>query len=342
MQWWSGWKFAALDHGTYCISCHTALPYALARPGLGAALGEKGPGATELKLLNDVRLRVRLWRQANPYYTDQDLGAGKADQSRGTEAILNALVLVWNDARTGRLSDDARTALDNMWALQHVSGTDRGAWSWLDLNTAPWEVADAQYYGAALAALATGAAPESYRALPQVQEHLELLSEYLTRNFPTESLHHRLVLTWASIRLPGLLDADRRQSIIEAAVRAQNPDGGWSLSALIAPSSKSELLLDSASDGYATGLVTLVLEQAALPQQNAAVHRGLNWLVLNQRGHGGVWMRGQESFWIAQSLNEWRNPWSNVGRFMSDAATAYAVLALTESGHGESYATALH
>ena len=28
--WWSEWSGAARDHGTYCISCHTTLPYAIA------------------------------------------------------------------------------------------------------------------------------------------------------------------------------------------------------------------------------------------------------------------------------------------------------------------------
>src|SRR6185295_13386636 len=33
-DWWMGWQGAARDHGTFCVSCHTALPYALARPAL--------------------------------------------------------------------------------------------------------------------------------------------------------------------------------------------------------------------------------------------------------------------------------------------------------------------
>src|SRR5215831_19084727 len=38
MEWWSGWKGSARDHGTFCFSCHTAVPYALARPALSATL----------------------------------------------------------------------------------------------------------------------------------------------------------------------------------------------------------------------------------------------------------------------------------------------------------------
>src|SRR5580692_12541184 len=32
--WWMGWQGASRDHQTFCISCHTALPYALSRPAL--------------------------------------------------------------------------------------------------------------------------------------------------------------------------------------------------------------------------------------------------------------------------------------------------------------------
>ena len=31
---WSVWPNAQRDRGTFCISCHTTLPYALARPEL--------------------------------------------------------------------------------------------------------------------------------------------------------------------------------------------------------------------------------------------------------------------------------------------------------------------
>lgn len=330
MVWWASWKNSARDHDTFCVSCHTAVPYALARPELSATLAEKD-AAPERQLMDDVRRRVRLWDETSPFYPDQYVGPGKTAQSRGTEAVLSALMLAWDDARTGRLSTDTATAFDHMWAEQHTSGQDSGAWSWLDFDLAPWEDSDARYYGAALAALAVGIAPENYQSRPQVQAHLQLLRDYLAQHYAAQSLHHRLILLWASTKLPGLMDAAERQSLISETLRAQNWDGGWSLSALIARSGRrTGFLGNQDSDGYATGLVTLLLEQTATPGAASQVQRGLIWLASNQERHGGAWIVGQKGFWVASSLNKTRMPWTNVGRFMSDAATAYAVLALTE------------
>src|SRR5580693_371446 len=49
--WWMGWQRAARDHETFCVSCHTAVPYAMSRPSLRKSLGEEGPSANERKLL---------------------------------------------------------------------------------------------------------------------------------------------------------------------------------------------------------------------------------------------------------------------------------------------------
>jgi squalene-hopene/tetraprenyl-beta-curcumene cyclase len=331
MQWWIGWKNSARDHDTFCFSCHTAVPYAMARPALRATLGEAALPAPAQQLMGDVRRRVRLWGETSPFYPDQYVGPGKSAESLGTEAVLSALMLAWDDARTGRLSADTLMAFDHMWVEQQTSGDGAGSWSWLDFDLSPWESAavDARYYGAALAAMAVGVAPENYQSRPQIQNSLQLLRDYLAREYPTQSLHHRLILLWASTRLPGVLDSERRQSLLAEVLRAQNADGGWSLSALMAKSGHSKLSYPE-SDGYATGLVTLILNQTAMPAAAPQAQRGLTWLMRNQQGHGGSWVRGQEGFWVGRSLNKWRAPWSNVGRFMSDAATAYAVLALTE------------
>jgi squalene-hopene/tetraprenyl-beta-curcumene cyclase len=342
MEWWIGWKNSARDHGTFCFSCHTTVPYALARPALRATLAEEAPPAPERELMDDVRRRVRLWNETSPFYSDQYVGPGKSAESRGTEAVLSALMLAWDDAGTGHLSTETILAFDHMWAEQHASGDDAGAWSWLDFDLSPWEATDAQYYGAALAAMAVGVAPERYQSRPQIQEQLQRLRDYLARRYRAQSLHDRLILLWASTKLPGLLDPADRQSLIGEVVRAQNPDGGWSLSVLVTTSRNGNALLrDPNSDGYATGLVTLLLRDTAMPGATSQVQRGLNWLVRNQQGHGGSWMRDQKGLWVARSLNKWRVPWSNVGRFMSDAATAYAVLALTEPSNAEPSTAAL-
>jgi len=336
MEWWSTWKGSARDHGTFCLSCHTAVPYALARPALRATLAEPAAAAPERQLTDDVRRRVRLWDETSPLYTDRNEGPGKGAEGRGTEAVLNALLLAWGDAHSKRLSADTVTAFDHMWAEQHASGDSVGAWSWADSDLSPWEDSDAPYYGAALAALAVGIAPESYQSRPEIQAPLQLLRNYLLRKYPAQSLHNRLILLWAGTKLPGLLDAEQRQSLIAQVLGVENPDGGWSLSTLVRKSGKGNTLLtDPDSDGYATGLVTVVLEQAAMPVAAPEVRRSLAWLARNQQGYIGSWIGGQEGFWIARSLNKWRNPWSNVGRFMSDAATAYAVLALTEPSQAE-------
>jgi squalene-hopene/tetraprenyl-beta-curcumene cyclase len=335
MEWWIGWKNSARDHGTFCFSCHTAVPYALARPELRTMLAESADAAPRRQLMEDVRRRVRLWDETSPFYTDQYVAPGKSAESRGTEAVLSALMLASDDTRTGRLSADTGFAFDHMWAQQLKSGDGAGAWPWLDFDLSPWESAavDARYYGAALAAMAVGAVP-GYQSRPQIQGSLQLLRDYLAREYPAQPLHHRLILLWASTKLPGLLEAGRRQSLVAEVLRAQNPDGGWSLSALMAKSGEGEGH-DADSDGYATGLVTLVLGQTAMPGAAAPEQRGLTWLVRNQQVHGASWILGLDGFWVARSPNKWRSPWSDVGRFMSDAATAYAVLALTEQYKAE-------
>ena len=82
MDWWMSWPGAARDHQTFCISCHTVLPYALSRSALREALGQQAPAAAERRVLDNVIRRVHLWNEAKPFYGEH-VGPHKAVQSRG-------------------------------------------------------------------------------------------------------------------------------------------------------------------------------------------------------------------------------------------------------------------
>ena len=331
-SWWMSWPPAALAHGAFCISCHTAAPYALARPTLRAALGEKAPSANERRLLESVTQRVRMWNEVTPFYTESS-GPNKTLQSRGTESIFNALILASADSPHSKLIDDTRAAFDHMWALQEKTGDRQGAWPWLDFGNEPFEASDSCFYGASLAAVAVGTAPENYRATPGIQNNLKLLGDYLRREYAGQPLIHQVVSLWASTKWPGLLAPAQQKSIIENVLGKQQSDGGWGLSSVgwtwrgsslrsfVKLIRSNDTPLAGKSDGYATGLIVFVLGQAGVPQRDTHLQRGRSWLVRNQNQTEGLWP--------GYSLVNRRDPSSGTGRFMNDAATAYAVLALT-------------
>jgi squalene-hopene/tetraprenyl-beta-curcumene cyclase len=321
--WWQNWPNAARDHDTFCVSCHTAVPYAIARSVLRTTLHESGPSEPERKLIDNVTKRVRMWRDIEPFYPDQLRGLPKTSESRGAESVMNALILASRDAQTGSLSDDARLALDNMWALQFKTGEQNGAWAWLNFTYQPWESADSPLFGASLAAVAIGTAPGGYSSTPAIQDRLKALREYLHKGAETPNLFNRAMLLWGSSKLGGVLSAAERQASIDALIAKQQPDGGWS-TATLAPNYKRQdgSALDMNSDGYATAVIAFVLQQADVPRSQSNVARGLTWLNQHQDRTDGRW--------IASSLNKNRDPQSDPGKFMSDAATAFAVLALTE------------
>jgi squalene-hopene/tetraprenyl-beta-curcumene cyclase len=294
-EWWSTWPNAQRDRGTFCISCHTTLPYALARPELRAPLGERQPSSAESKILDNLLTRARNWREIEPFYPDQTRGIPKTSESRAIEAVMNALVLSRRDARAGHLSDDTRTALDVMWSLQMKTGPNNGAWTWLNFNYEPWESPNSPYFGASLAAVAVGSAPDGYAASPEVQDRVKALRGYFARA------------------------SEQRKGTIDAAFGAQQVDGGWNTSSLGNYQRGDNTPNATGSDGYATALACLALQ--AVGVEDPRIARGLDWLRRNQDRATGRW--------TATSVNKARDPESDPGKFMDDAATAYAVLALT-------------
>src|SRR5438874_803944 len=75
-----------------CISCHTNVPYLMARPALRKALGEKEPTQYEISLLESLRSRL-----------DKKEPNG---ESLGVESIMAALFLA------------TPAAYERMWGLQ--------------------------------------------------------------------------------------------------------------------------------------------------------------------------------------------------------------------------------
>ena len=197
-----------------------------------------------------------------------------------------------------------------------------GAWAWLNFHYEPWESTESAYYGAALAALAVGTAPGAYASAPEIQEPLQSLRDYLRLGIERQGLFNQLTVVWASTTLPGLLTPVERQAILDTAVSRQKADGGWSMSSLGAWPRVDGSAPDTDSDGYATGFVAVVLRQADAARSAAHETKAIAWLVQHQDPATGRW-------WTA-SLNKARDPASDAGKFMSDAATAYAVLALIE------------
>jgi squalene-hopene/tetraprenyl-beta-curcumene cyclase len=305
MEWWMTWKTAARDHETFCVSCHTVAPYAVGRAALRTALGEQEPSAAERKLIDNVTKRVRMWKEVEPYYPDATRGVPKTSESRGTEAIFNALVL------KRYRSPDLPQALDNMWAEQVRDGDAKGAFPWLQFHNSPWE-GDSQYYGAALAAIVVG---------NDASGRARQLADYLVRERDKQVLANRLMLLWASTEMTGLLTPAQRDAIVTEVFSKQQADGGFSLSAMVEGWKRNDnSAQETKSDGYATGLAAFVLQRTGMHRDRAELQRALAWLEHNQQTADGRW--------LAYSLNKQRDLASDVGKFMSDAATAYAVLAL--------------
>src|SRR5208283_3336683 len=111
----------------------------------------------------------------------------------------------------------------------------------------------------------------------------KLLREYLVRERESQILINRVILLWASTKVPGLLTPAQQKSIMDEALSKQQADGGFSLSSFVGGwKRKDNTPLETKSDGYATGAVTFSLQQAGMKRDQPQLKRGLTWLMLNQ------------------------------------------------------------
>jgi squalene-hopene/tetraprenyl-beta-curcumene cyclase len=314
---WFAWP-TANSSGAPCVSCHTGVTYLFARPALRRAAGEKERTPFEKGLVDSLRSRVAKKTAAEIAPRSKE---PNASQSLGVETVLAALFLAREDAGSGKLGPDAQLAFDRLWALQLREGTNRGAWNWFSLNLDPWEMPESPFYGASLAAMAVGSAPESYRKLPEVKERVAELVTYLGREQESQPLHNRAMLLWAASVLPEAASKAVRRSIAEAIWQKQQSDGGWTIESLgpWQPHPNAPAV-EPGSNSYATALMAFVVQQAGAGRSHAGLKRALDWLRTRQDAQAG--------YWPAASMNKEYQADSMMVRFMQDAATAYATMAL--------------
>ena len=278
-----------------CGSCHAGWPYMMSR----AVLKDAPASPALAEILRFFETRIANWD------TDEKTAKPAHHEIVGTSAAL----AIHDAQTTGKLRSITRQALDRMWTLQRQDG----AWNWSLHDLPPFELDD--YYGAVMAAVGVGHAPENYAHGDSARPGVEKLRGYFKSTAPP-SLHHKTWLLWASVKLDGLLSAEEQLATTKELLALQRSDGGWSLESLGKGwmGRKGEPANpDAPSDGYGTGLVVYVLRQAGVPAGNEAIQRGKTWLASNQRSSGR---------WFTRSLNGTRQ------HYISDTATAFAVLAL--------------
>lgn len=272
-----------------CITCHTNMPYLTARPLLPGDAG---------------------WKEVRQFL-EADVAKWEAgEKARGDAYVVaTAFALAFSDAKTtGKLHPRTRAALDRMWAIQRATGE----WNWLKCDWPPLEHDD--YYGATLAALAVGMAPEGYAKTDAARAGLEKLRAYFKKT-PPPDLHHKAMLLWASTVVDGLMTADEQKAAVAELRARQHADGGWGLPSLgnYKPRDKTDNDPNAPSDGYGTGFVVYVLRQAGVPADDTAVKKGVAWIKGNQRASGR---------WFTRSLN------NDKTHYIANAGTAFCVLAL--------------
>lgn len=274
-----------------CFSCHTNYAYLYARPAVSA----QAPAHAEVRQALEDMVMQR-WPKLKPRWD--------------AEVVTSAAALAYNDAATtGKLHPVTRTALDRMWTVQQADG----GWRWLKCEWPPMELDD--HYGATLAAVAVGVAPEGYAKTPEAQKGMVKLRRYFKDN-PPLNVHHRAMLLWAASYTPDLIPEKRRQAYAKELLALQHGDGGWSAASLgqyVRDDGKTQE--PDVSDGYGTGFVVFVLRRAGLPSDHPAVQRGQAWLRAHQRESGR---------WFARSL------YRDNKHYLTHAATAFAVMALAE------------
>jgi squalene-hopene/tetraprenyl-beta-curcumene cyclase len=282
---------AAADWGQNrkCFTCHTNYSYLLVRP----ALKDDSPVQADVRRQLEELVEER-WQKEGPRWD--------------AEVVMSAAVLAVHDANTtGKLHDTTKKALARMWTVQK----EDGGFAWIKCDWPPMESDD--YFGATMALIGVGAAPENYRDTAEAKAGIERLKNYLAAN-PPPSLHHKLMLLWAASYLDGVVPAGERKTWLTELSELQHADGGWSLASLGDWKRADDTPQDTkTSDGYASGLAVVILRRSGAAASDERITRAISWLKANQRDSGR---------WFTRSLHK------DSKHYISHAGTAMAALAI--------------
>ncbi|BDC49061.1 hypothetical protein F183_A13770 [Bryobacterales bacterium F-183] len=287
---WTAWKPAQNKAGS-CLSCHTGVPYLLARKAMGAAVdGEPLVRATVQRM------------EAKP--------AMAMGFDAGAEAVLNVWAL---SLRKDRGGEAGKAALRRLWELQIADGAEKGSWTWVLAGLEPWDSPTANYFGAALAQQAL----RGYANLPG--DRVAALRGYLKAKAKDQPLHNRLA--WVAL---GDWPGAERVRVLQELWGVQEADGGFRTEALGPWMERKDAPADRGSNAYATAWVAYAALEAGVGCKDARMQRVLGWLERNQDAGTGAWK--------AVSMNRVHEPGSITAGFMTDAATGFAVAALSRCG----------
>lgn len=290
-------SFVHSDDHTCTLSCHTTVPYVMARAEMPPALQRQEGPAALASIRARLEDRIGRWDQIAPYYDFNKI------QSRVTEGVTNAVaeLLLARGGQPGPMLD---RALENVFELQLAAGD----FDWMDESLAPFENRRAHYWGAALLAFALGDLDD-----PRATK----LRNYLKTQYASQNLHARAMAVRASGKAAGILTAAEVRDFRAELLGKQRSDGSWATSDLGPFTSRARATEVGGGDGYATGLAVLTLLDSGSVATEAPLVRAKTWLLANQEVSGA---------WLMKSLNQPTDAFNNL--IISDAATAYALMAL--------------
>jgi squalene-hopene/tetraprenyl-beta-curcumene cyclase len=267
-----------------CVTCHTNGTYMVIRPSLSARVGAPNP-----EMRKHFVASLEQFAQKNA--EDQQANVAPA------QAIYMAAGLAeWDVHVTKALSPETERALALVFSVQRESGT----WGSVDCWP-PYE--SSAFHLATVAAMAAGTAPGwlDKQSDEKIKTGIERLRTYLRTETPKQD-YDRTLLLWAAARLPGLLEPEKRQQLVEMVWKKQRADGGWSIRSFGEPEqwgrgNRAEKLraepelVDPPSDGHQTGLAIIVLRESGIAANDPRIQKGTQWLLANQRTSGRWWTR---------------------------------------------------